>query len=68
MPKVRFNITTNFRGTTYRRGDVAELTEADIKLFKGTGSSGVPHIWKVRKNAKKNAPVGQSAASDNGSG
>lgn len=68
MTKVRFNITTNFRGIEYNRGDEADLTDDDIKLFKGTGSSGIPHIVKVRKNAKKNASIRQSKASDNSSG
>ena len=70
MPKVRFNITTNFRGVEYRRGDEAEMTKADIKLFDDTGSSGMPHIveLKGKKNAEKNATSGDAEASDNSSG
>lgn len=42
--KVRFNINTNFRGTVYSPGDETDLTKEDIKLFDGTGASGIPHI------------------------
>jgi len=66
MPLIRFNITTNFRGAQYHAGDEAVLTEADIKLFDGTGTSGMPHIIRV-KNAKKNAKSGNTTASDNSS-
>jgi len=45
--KVRFNIVTNFRGVEYRPGDEAELSKADLKLFDGTGASGMPHIIKL---------------------
>ena len=46
------------------------MTKADIKLFDGTGSSGMPHIveLKGKKNAEKNATSGDAEASDNSSG
>lgn len=64
MPKVRFNITTNFRGNEYHRGDEAKLTEAELKLFEGTGSSGMPHVVRLggKKNAKKDAKSGDATA------
>jgi len=66
MPLVRFNIITNFRGVEYRPGDEAELTEAEIKTFDGTGSSGMPHIIRVKDGAT-NAQSGDVTASDHDS-
>tara|TARA_R110000751_G_scaffold299276_1_gene409838 strand:+ start:159 stop:356 length:198 start_codon:yes stop_codon:yes gene_type:complete len=55
MPKILFNITTNFKGTEYSRGDQATLSEAEIKLFDGTGSSGIPHIVRIKKGGGNGA-------------
>jgi hypothetical protein len=64
MPKIRFNITTNFKGTEYRRGDETNMKESEIKLFAGTGSSGMPHILRITKgdkNGSKDDKIGSTA-------
>lgn len=61
MPKVKFNIKTNLRGTVYDIGDEAVLSEKDIKIFEGEGSNKKPHIVRLKKgdsNAKTNDEVG----------
>ena len=60
MPTIRFNITTNFKGTQYRAGDEATLTEKEIKLFDGAGGSGMPHIIRLKgkEDAKKDDSLG----------
>ena len=64
MPKILFNITTNFKGTEYHRGDEATLSEAEMKLFAGTGSSGMPHVVRIKKggeNGSKNVKSGSAS-------
>ena len=63
MPKVRFNIKTNLRGTVYESGDECVLSEKDIKIFSGEDASKTPHLIRVTKgedNAKKDDEVGRS--------
>tara|TARA_R110000751_G_scaffold29882_3_gene76891 strand:+ start:1620 stop:1811 length:192 start_codon:yes stop_codon:yes gene_type:complete len=63
MPKVKFNIKTNLRGTVYEAGDECVLSEKDIKMFSGEDAGKMPHLIRVTKgedNAKKNDEVGRS--------
>jgi thioredoxin-related protein len=62
MAKIRFNITTNFKGTEYRRGDEMNMTESEIKLFAGTGSSGMPHIVRTTKGGKNGSKDAKSGS------
>jgi hypothetical protein len=62
MPKIRFNITTNFKGVEYRRGDEATLSKAEVNLFAGTGSSGMPHIVQITKGDKNGSKDAKGGA------
>ena len=63
MPKVKFNIKTNLRGTVYDIGDEVVLSEKDIKIFDGEGSNKKPNLARLTKgdsNAETNDEVGRT--------
>lgn len=63
MPKVRFNIKTNLRGTVYNAGDEATLNEKDISIFNGEGSNKMQHVVRLSKgghDVKKDDEVGRT--------